>query len=64
MALNNKVSILSGGPGSGKTTTAKLVVNTIKEFYPQAKIELTAPTGIAAKRLSDGMDMEAKQSID
>lgn len=60
MALNNKISILSGGPGSGKTTTAKLVVNTIKEFYPQAKIELTAPTGIAAKRLSDGMDMEAK----
>ncbi len=60
MALTNKISILSGGPGSGKTTTAKLVVDAIKEFNPNAKIELAAPTGKAATRLSEGMDRESK----
>lgn len=60
MALTNKLSILSGGPGTGKTTTAKLVVETIRNFNHNAKIELAAPTGRAARRLSKSTGLEAK----
>lgn len=60
MAMTNKISILTGGPGTGKTTTVKWVIDTIKNFYPEAEIELAAPTGKAARKLSEKTGMEAK----
>lgn len=60
MALTNKISILSGGPGTGKTFTANLVVEAIKNKKPEAIIELAAPTGKAAKRMTELTGMEAK----
>lgn len=60
MAMANKISILTGGPGTGKTTTVKWIIDTIKNFYPEAEIELVAPTGKAARKLSEKTGMEAK----
>ena len=50
-ALTNRIMVLTGGPGTGKTT----VVNTIMDILKQDdyKIALAAPTGRAAKRLGE-----------
>lgn len=44
--------ILTGGPGTGKTTTVKGILEICKEVYPDSKIQLCAPTGRASKRLA------------
>lgn len=57
-AVQNKVLVLTGGPGTGKTTTTLGIITAFKESG--AKILLAAPTGRAAKRLSEATGMEAK----
>ncbi len=56
--VNSKVSIITGGPGVGKTT----IVNSILTILRAKSIEvlLCAPTGRAAKRLSESTGLEAK----
>jgi exodeoxyribonuclease V alpha subunit len=58
MALLQKVVIITGGPGVGKTTLVNCILQVIKS--KTNKIILTAPTGRAAKRLSESSGMEAK----
>ena len=50
-AMSNGVSILTGGPGTGKTTTIKAII----ALYERrgSKVLLAAPTGRAAKRMSE-----------
>ena len=57
-AIDNAVFILTGGPGTGKTTT----LNAIIEVFEQrnAIIQLAAPTGRAAKRMTELTGREAK----
>jgi exodeoxyribonuclease V alpha subunit len=57
MALTNTVSILTGGPGCGKTFTVRLIAQLAKQAG--ATVALAAPTGRAAKRLSDLTSMPA-----
>jgi len=57
-AVANKILILTGGPGTGKTTTTLGIITAFREAG--AKIILAAPTGRAAKRLSETTHMEAK----
>ncbi|MBR0283285.1 MAG: ATP-dependent RecD-like DNA helicase [Oscillibacter sp.] len=57
-AAESKILILTGGPGTGKTTTTLGVIAAFREAG--AKILLAAPTGRAAKRLSETTGMEAK----
>ena len=55
---NSPVSIITGGPGTGKTTIVKGIISL---FEAQGlKISLCAPTGRAAKRISDLTDKPAK----
>ncbi|MGN0362511.1 MAG: ATP-dependent RecD-like DNA helicase [Bilifractor sp.] len=57
-AVQNKLLVLTGGPGTGKTTTT---LGIITAFHSAgARILLAAPTGRAAKRLSEATHMEAK----
>ena len=57
LAVNSPISVITGGPGTGKTTIIKCILNLLKS---QSKaIYLLAPTGRAAKRLSQSCDMEA-----
>ena len=57
-ALENGLLILTGGPGTGKTTTLKAIIRILKE--KGEKVLLAAPTGRAAKRMSDLTGQEAK----
>ncbi len=56
-ALTNKVSVLTGGPGTGKTTTLRMVIQALEEL--DFKFALASPTGRAAKRLSDATEHPA-----
>ena len=57
-AVQSKVMILTGGPGTGKTTTTLGIIKAFRQAG--ARILLAAPTGRAAKRLSEATGMEAK----
>lgn len=56
-ALKNQVFIITGGPGTGKTTITRFIVTTLKKFG--MKVLLCAPTGRAAKRLSEATGFDA-----
>ena len=57
-AARSKILILTGGPGTGKTTTTLGIITAFRSVG--ARILLAAPTGRAAKRLSETTGMEAK----
>lgn len=52
--------ILTGGPGTGKTTIVRGMVKLCRKLYPQYAITLCAPTGRASKRLAELTDCESK----
>mgnify|MGYP000388162614 FL=1 len=51
--------ILTGGPGTGKTTVVKALIQIYRTLYPEDAISLVAPTGRAAKRLSELTGLDA-----
>lgn len=57
-AVASKVMVLTGGPGTGKTTTTQGIIAVLKGMG--LSILLAAPTGRAAKRMSEATGMEAK----
>ena len=56
-ALKSGVLIITGGPGTGKTTLVQAIITAARQF--QLKVRLMAPTGRAAKRLSLSSGVEA-----
>jgi exodeoxyribonuclease V alpha subunit len=58
ISLHNKVVIITGGPGVGKTTLVNSILRIIQAKL--GKVLLCAPTGRAAKKLSESTGMEAK----
>lgn len=57
-SIESKVMVLTGGPGTGKTTTTQAIIAALKTAG--MRILLAAPTGRAAKRMSEATGMEAK----
>ncbi len=57
-ALIHPVSVLTGGPGTGKTTTLRAIIRLLQAA--SATFALAAPTGRAAKRMSEVTGVEAK----
>ena len=57
-AMYNKIMILTGGPGTGKTTTIRGIIDVYKA--EGGKVLLATPTGRSTKRLSELTGMEAK----
>ncbi len=56
-ALTSKLSVLTGGPGTGKTTALQMLINALRDGDYQFR--LASPTGRAAKRLSEATRVEA-----
>jgi exodeoxyribonuclease V alpha subunit len=57
MALRGGVTILTGGPGTGKTTTVRAIIHALRKH--EVPLMLAAPTGRAAKRLSETTRLDA-----
>lgn len=57
-AVSTKIMVLTGGPGTGKTTTINGIIGVFKA--QQKKVLLAAPTGRAAKRMAEATGLEAK----
>ena len=57
-ALDNKVVVITGGPGVGKTTLVNSILGIIRASH--LRVTLCAPTGRAAKRLTESTGLEAK----
>jgi len=57
-AASSKVMVLTGGPGTGKTTTTQGIIAAYRSMG--LSVVLAAPTGRAAKRMSEATGMEAK----
>lgn len=57
-AVNSGVLVITGGPGTGKTTTINSIIKYFEQDYKE--ILLAAPTGRAAKRMTEATGCEAK----
>ena len=55
----SNVMIITGGPGTGKTTIIKGIIRIIRRNFPDKVINLAAPTGRAAKRMQEATGIEA-----
>jgi len=56
-AIQSPVSIITGGPGTGKTTISQMLIGLLKILKKEIKV--LAPTGTASKRISSVIGMEA-----
>jgi exodeoxyribonuclease V alpha subunit len=59
LALLRRLTVISGGPGTGKTTTVVTLLSCLLQLQPQARIALTAPTGKAAARMYEALRARA-----
>lgn len=57
--FSNNLSILTGGPGTGKTFTTKTVVDLFRHYNPNSEIRLLAPTGKASSRMKEVIGLDA-----
>lgn len=56
--FNKDKNIITGGPGTGKTTIIQAIIALFRECYPQYEIAICAPTGRAAKRLKEIVNLD------
>ena len=52
MILQNRLSVLTGGPGTGKTQTELVLIEALRILDPNATVRCIAPTGQAARRMT------------
>lgn len=52
-AINSNVSIITGGPGTGKTTIINMILRVLKKLKKNSTFTLLAPTGKAARRMEE-----------
>ena len=53
MCFSGNISIITGGPGTGKTTVLKVILDVYRRVKPKGEVLLTAPTGRAARRMEE-----------
>ena len=52
-AFRNNLSIITGSPGTGKTTVLKTILEVYRRLYPEGKVRLMAPTGRASRNMAE-----------
>lgn len=57
--MAGKLCVITGGPGTGKTSVQKALLDLYKERYPASKIACCAPTGKAARRMEQATGVHA-----
>ena len=57
MVFQNQISIITGGPGTGKTTVLKVILY-IHAIVCRSQVQLMAPTGRAARRMAESTGQE------
>lgn len=63
MAFKSNLSIITGSPGTGKTTVLKAIIEVFKALHPDAKIKLAAPTGRASRRMAESTGFENSSTL-
>lgn len=63
MAFRHNLSIITGGPGTGKSTILKAVVEAYHMLYPSQSIALAAPTGKASRRMAETTGVDSAQTL-
>jgi exodeoxyribonuclease V alpha subunit len=58
-SLISPIMVLTGGPGTGKTSIAKYIYQNLKRLSPKSIIKIMAPTGTAARRISQVIGCDA-----
>ena len=61
-AVFNQFNIITGGPGTGKTTTVAKILTLLFRLNPDLKVALAAPTGKAAARMAESLKETAQKS--
>jgi exodeoxyribonuclease V alpha subunit len=59
-SIGSQVSVITGGPGSGKTSSLEVLLRVFERLNPGCLIGLCAPTGRAAQRMAESTGREAK----
>lgn len=63
-ALRHMTAVVTGGPGTGKTTTVVRILNSLAQHNPEKyRIALAAPTGKAARQLSDSVSRHLDERV-
>lgn len=63
MAFRYNLSIITGGPGTGKTTVLKAILTVYQKLHKDGKILLTAPTGRASRRMAESTGFQDAKTL-
>lgn len=63
MVFQHNLSIITGGPGTGKSTILKAVIEAYQRLYPKNTIMLGAPTGKASRRMAETTGLDCAQTL-
>lgn len=63
MVFQSNLSIITGGPGTGKSTVLKAVIEAYRILYPHQIIKLDAPTGKASRRMAETTGITDAQTV-
>lgn len=62
-AFQNNLSIITGGPGTGKTTVLKTILTVYQKLHEEGKIMLAAPTGRASRRMAESTGFQGAKTL-
>ncbi len=63
MAFRSNLSIITGSPGTGKTTVLRAIIEVFKHLEPKGKIMLAAPTGRASRRMAESTGRDDAKTL-